>query len=466
MTTLKDALANHEVRLFSCVSISSEREAEMRATSAFLSIVKAVAEYGKTIVKAAGGPVGNIECYTEVELMNLAMTKKSRPDGVICVTRGKKEWKALVEVKVGPNGLAQEQFDRYHILAKEYDFDALITISNQAAYSNGYPPLKVDLRRVKSTTVLHFSWERLLSEAQLLSWQDGVSDEDQRYMLEEWIRYVNDSAARIVVAPRVGPYWNDLIRAAASDQLISQRQGLEEFVNTWCGFLRIQAFRLRALLGERVDVRYRLEEKKKPELFIKRLISEAMESDRICSSFNIPNTAGDLDLLLDLRSKRIFFDTSIAPPKDKTTKGQLGWIVSQLRKIESAPPELSLIIEWKKRGVLSKVAINGIADNRDALLLDMQKNLIPKEVNVRMFRIQWETKFPRKNAELFTTIGGNLEKYYNDVLEHLVAYAPPAPKISRKESFEVNTAKELPATFTTPNSVNIAPWREQLNEKE
>lgn len=67
--TLKDALKNHEVRLFSSVNIASDREAEMRATSAFLSTIKAVSEFGRTVIKAAGGHVGNIECYTEVELI-------------------------------------------------------------------------------------------------------------------------------------------------------------------------------------------------------------------------------------------------------------------------------------------------------------------------------------------------------------------------------------------------------------
>jgi hypothetical protein len=446
------------------VSISSDREAEMRATSAFLSIVKAVAEFGRTIVKAAKGPAGVIACYTEVELDDSTKTKKSRPDGVIYVTRGKKEWKALVEVKVGTNGLNQEQFDRYHNLAREYGFDALITISNQAALLNGFPPLKVDLRRAKSIPVLHFSWERLLSEAQLLSWQSGVSDEDQQYMLDEWIRYVNDSGARIVVAPKVGGYWKDLLSAAASDQLSANRIGLEEFVNTWCGFLRIQAFRLRALLGERVEVRYRADEKKKPELYIKRLVSEATTSNKIFSLLNISHTAGDLELMLDLRSRRIFFEVDVTPPSDKTTRGQIGWIVNQLKRVESAPQEQSLIVVWKKRGVMSKAPIAGIAENRDALLLDMEKNLIPKEIDIRMFKIQWETKIPRKNADLFTAIGGNLEKFYSDVVENLSAYVPPAPKLSRKEGPEITPANEASPPPMTPHQVTISPWRDQPKE--
>lgn len=461
MKSLKDALTDHEVRLFSGVSIASDREAEMRATSAFLSIVKAVSEFGRAIVKASDGPAGAVECYTEVELTNALKTKKSRPDGVILVTRGKKEWKALVEVKVDSNGLSQEQFDRYHNLAKEYGFDALITISNQAALPNGFPPLKVDLRRAKKTPVFHFSWERLLSEAQLLSWQSGVSDSDQQYMLEEWIRYVNDPGARIIVAPKVGAYWNDLLSGAASDQLSTNKQGLEEFVGTWCGFLRIQSFRLRALLGEKVEVRYKGDEKKKPEKYTNRLVSETIETKKVNSSLIIPHTAGDLEVAIDLRSRRIFFEVQVSPPEDKTTKGQLSWIVSQLKKVESAPQEQSLIVEWKKRGVMSKAPIAGISDNREALLIDMEKNLIPKEIEIRRFRVQWETRLPRKKADLFATIGGNLEGFYTNVVRKLTVYIPPTPKISRKVQPE-STSTESSTKTISAHPVKLASWWSQL----
>lgn len=457
MTTLKNALNEHEVRLFPSVSINSDKEAEMRATSAFLSVIKAVSEFGKAIIKEATGPSGSIECFTEVELTNAAKTKKSRPDGVIVVRRGKKEWKALVEVKVGSNGLSQEQFDRYQNLAKEYDLDALITISNQAALSNGFPPLKVDLRKVKKIPVFHFSWERLLSEAQMLSWQSGVSDIDQKYILDEWIRYVNDPGARIIIAPRVGAYWNELLSGAASDQILANKKGLEEFVDTWCGFLRIQAFRLRALLAEKVEVRYRGEEKKKPEAYTRRLVSEAVESNKIASSLVIPHTAGDLAVTIDLRSRRVFYEVEISPPRDKRTKGQLGWIVNQLRKIEESPSDSCLIVDWKKKGVLSRALIKGIDENRESLLLDLEKNLIPKELDIRTFKIQWATRLPRKKTDLFTSIGGNLETFYKSVVQNLTVYVQPTPKISEKKQPTPVPAASQPVV-QSPTPINISSW--------
>jgi len=224
-------------------------------------MVKAVSEFGKQFLKAGGGPAGRVECYTEVTFKNKAKKTELRPDGVIIVTRGKKEWKALVEVKIGTNELNQDQFDSYHMLARDEGFDALITISNQVAHSNGLPPIKVDKRRLNKVSVAHFSWERLLSEAQYLSLQSKVADEDQQYMLSEWIRYVNDKNSKIIVAPQVGKNWEKILSAASADRLKTVSSDVDDFAKVWAGFLRVQAFRLRARLGEQVEVRLKPTEK-------------------------------------------------------------------------------------------------------------------------------------------------------------------------------------------------------------
>ena len=173
-----DTVKAHAVRLFPSVRISSPREAELRATASLLAMVRAVSEFGRSLVKTADGPSGRIECYTEVSFSGRGPdgSKSIRPDGVVRAVRGKTAWKALVEVKVGDNPLEQEQFDAYHKLAKDLEFDAVITISNQAALSNGLPPLSVDGRRLRSVPVVHFSWERLLSEARMLSRKKEVDE--------------------------------------------------------------------------------------------------------------------------------------------------------------------------------------------------------------------------------------------------------------------------------------------------
>ena len=125
-------LSGREVRLFPSQHIKSDREAELRATASFLAVTCAVSEFGRAVVSLAGGPKGRTRSYTEVPFITQTGPKscEDRPDGILRSTFGKRDWMALVEVKVGNNSLEQEQFERYHTLANDHQIDALITISS------------------------------------------------------------------------------------------------------------------------------------------------------------------------------------------------------------------------------------------------------------------------------------------------------------------------------------------------
>ena len=155
----EEILESRKVRLFPSHHIKSDREAELRAAASFLAVTRAVSEFGRSVVSMIGGPKGRLECYAEVPFKT-SDGVVDRPDGLIQVRRGKKEWRSLVEVKVGDNPLDQNQFDRYLRLAGNENISALLTINNQAALPSGLPPaIHVDGRRFRSLSVVHLSWE-------------------------------------------------------------------------------------------------------------------------------------------------------------------------------------------------------------------------------------------------------------------------------------------------------------------
>ena len=141
-----------------------QEEQETRATSVLLAVMPVVADFGHALLRELNAPKGQISTFTEVRLKDSA-GKTHIPDGAIRVDRGKTHWSCLVEVKTGRAALKSEQVERYLEIAREHDFDALLTISNQIRSDPEALPYDVDKRKVGKLDVRHISWWRILTEA-------------------------------------------------------------------------------------------------------------------------------------------------------------------------------------------------------------------------------------------------------------------------------------------------------------
>src|SRR5262249_23772024 len=161
-------------RLIPTSGINGAEEQETRATSALLAVMPVVRDFASTLLRPAGAIAGGIETFIEVPLKSLD-GKAMRPDGLIRVTKGQRQWTALVEVKTGNNDLAREQVEMYLDIARENEFDAVITISNQIAAAAGVHPVDVDKRKIRKVVLHHVSWAEVLSAAVLQRVHSGVS---------------------------------------------------------------------------------------------------------------------------------------------------------------------------------------------------------------------------------------------------------------------------------------------------
>src|SRR3546814_7334165 len=90
---------------------------------------------------------------------DLAGKNASRPDGLVQVSFGKSTWTALVEVKTGTATLDAEQINGYWDIAREQNFDAVVTISNEIAPSKeAHPTDGLKVRANSRVKVHHYSW--------------------------------------------------------------------------------------------------------------------------------------------------------------------------------------------------------------------------------------------------------------------------------------------------------------------
>ena len=78
-----------EARLIPTSGINGADEQERRATSALLTVMTSVREFGRGLIPPLGAPAGTITTFVEVPFM--LGYKRVYPDGLIRVSRGQKD---------------------------------------------------------------------------------------------------------------------------------------------------------------------------------------------------------------------------------------------------------------------------------------------------------------------------------------------------------------------------------------
>lgn len=207
-----------EARLIPTSGINGQDEAERRATSALLSVMGAVREFGQAMVKPLSAPGGQLATYIEVPFK--LDDRACQPDGVLQASRAGRTWTCLVEVKTGAADLERAQIETYLDVAREQGFDAVLTISNQLAPAPGVHPVDVDKRKLRKVALHHLSWAEVLTVAVQQRVHRGISDPDQAWILGELIRYLEHPRSGALDFSDMGAAWVTVREAVAAEHRV------------------------------------------------------------------------------------------------------------------------------------------------------------------------------------------------------------------------------------------------------
>lgn len=322
-------------RLIPTTGIGGTDEQERRAVSALLAVARAVDEFGRSFTGVAGAPSGKIETFIEphFELGDRTVI----PDGLIRITRGKKTWVALVEVKTGDNSLERGQLEDYLEVAKMNGFDALLTISNQIAPIAGMHPTEVDKRKLRKVQMTHVSWTRILTIAVVEQTHRGVKDPDQAWILGELIRYLENPRSGALPKIDMGSSWVQIRDAARHGTLRANDQGVGEVVQRWDELLRYGALVLGRELGAPVDLVASPQERENSSLRVEALVSTLISTGRLEGTLKIPDVAAPIELFADLRTRQVGATMQISAPREGRPRTKINWL---LRQLKSSPANL------------------------------------------------------------------------------------------------------------------------------
>lgn len=420
-------------RLIPVSGISSEREAEMRATSALLAAIEAVRDLSVEMFSPLGASraqKATVRCYIEVPFKLGSGKSAIRPDGLVQIRYGKSMFTALVEVKTGSAELSADQVNGYWDIARDQRFDAVVTISNQIAPSKDVHPTEgLKVRSNSKVKVHHYSWTAVQSMCEVLKDHHGVEDPEQAWILGELIRYLRHPQSGANPFEDMGPDWVAVRDAARDNSVRRSDASVHDITHRWDQLLRYAALRLEADIGQTVTQQLPSAQRdpvKRSHYLVDRLASEG----QLDGTLRIPNTAGDLELAVDLRARRISASVTASAPEDRGARARCTWLANQL---DDEVDHRTVIEAFPKNARMPTAAtLAEVRDDKDCLL-DEEKREPAKFRIVLSREMGMSRKSGGKAPGFIDSMLGLITDFYGSVVQNLTPWTPSAPKITRSE---------------------------------
>jgi hypothetical protein len=431
-------------RLIPTYGIRSQEEQEKRATSCLLAVMHGVPDFGHALLSDLGAPRSPvINTFGEVRFKG-ADGKTDIPDGAIVCERAGRRWTCLVEVKTGSATLGDDQVGRYLDVAREHDFDGVLTISNAITHSVAESPVAVDGRKLRKTKLWHLSWWRVLTEAVIQSRHRGVSDTDQAWVLRELIHYLSSEASGIAGFEDMGEHWVP-VRSAARDGTL--RQGdptLRDVAERWEQFIEYLCLSFSQELGRGVFCpRGR---KQSTSARVDEVERSLATDGRLEATIRVPDAIGDLRLIADLKARQTTISVDVQAPTEGRPKSRINWLVRQLHE---AWPDLRIEV-WYPHARESVAATLGQARDEPATMLcaaDAKRD--PRSFTVALTRPMGQ-KRGRTEGSFVRETRAQAVTFYRELVQDLKAWQARPPQIRD----ETETPK---SAISSPDALPLMP---------
>ncbi|MDG4820711.1 stress response protein [Asanoa sp. WMMD1127] len=411
-----------EARLIPTSGINGPEEQERRATSALLAVMSAVREFGRALTAPLGAPAGAVQTFIEVPFD--VGGKRFFPDGLIRVTRGQRQWTALLEVKTGTNDLRQEQLEAYLDIAREAGFDALITISNQMPPVPGQHPTPIDKRKLRKVLLHHIPWTEILTAAVMQKEYRGVADPDQAWILGELIRYLEHPRSGAMEFADMGQGWVSVREAVASGTLRPSDPAVPEVASRFDALVRYAGLRLGRRLGAEVVPALSRRELAEPAGRTQALAAQLASTGTMTAALRIPGAAGTLQVMADLRAAKVSCSVEIDAPREGRPTTRVNWLVRQLKNAPETVTVESFAMHARGPGRVDPLRV--VRDDPTRLIADPAKEL-------RAFRVAQVTSAGTKRGvgrgSFIDSVLSAVDDFYEQVLQSLKPWLPSPPRL-------------------------------------
>ena len=432
MKTLDDILASAQpARLIPTVADSRKEE---RIVSILLATLPNVRPFAEQLLERCGQRLSKssvLKTYAEVDFPSADGSSSDRPDGLLCLTTRKTRWTAMLEAKIDNSDIEPEQIYRYADLAKRFQVDAIITLSNQLVPIPTHVPYPLHKRVSNQAGFFHFSWTSILTYAQLILRNKGVLDPQQRFILSEVAQYMDQESSGVRRFERMNSEWRTLVFGIRDGQQFKRTSPeIERTVASWHQEERDICLILSRLIGEQVGIR-RLSRKHQadPTLRLREACDALVSTKRLRATFGIPNAANDLEVAVDLQRRTISCSMKLDAPKDRQrASARINWLRRQLRSVDSDGIIVRAI--WPGRALSTQAMLSDVKVDSKYLEND-RSGIAPNSFEVVMIR-DIGGRFPGRKT-FIEDLEKMVPEFYDKVGQHLRPWTPPPPKIDKRD---------------------------------
>lgn len=429
MDDLPEPLKGGEpARLF---PVLAETSREGRALSVFLSCFAAVDDLARTLLATLGLRLGvrsRVQAFTEVVLDSVPDDAAGRPDGLIVVRTGRREWTALVEAKVRRAKLEADQMEGYLHLAKANGIDALVTISNDFAAVPNHHPVRISQRARRGVDLYHWSWTSILTHAKvLLADTESVADVEQRFLMNELVRFLDHPSTGVMRFDRMDGNWKGLVDSViAGATLQANSDEVTHTVANWHQECRDLALKLMVHVSSSVSIKLPRAYRNDPQ---QRIADDAADLCRwwtLSVEYDIPDAASGMSVEVSLSARSIQVSMTVQAPQDrKSTRARTNWLLRQLR--QSDADDLHLRARYARRSKAPEGRLAAVREDPGALQLP-NGDAVPYAFEVRLVR-DLGARF--SGAKTFVDeLERTVLRFYAEVGQRLRNWQPAPPKMA------------------------------------
>jgi hypothetical protein len=176
---------------------------------------------------------------------------------------------------------------------------------------------------------------------------------------------------------------------------------------------------------------------------------------RLYAGLEVPNIAGPLEVVADLRSRQVIASTRIDAPKEGRSKGRVSWLLRQLQKTQE---NVNLEARVARSSASLAASLQAVRENPELLYPQAGKD-------IRQFTLSLTRNMGLKRAagqgSFINSVVDTTKAFYGEVLQNLRAWKAPPPKLKKVPE----EAEELPVELPEPVAEAVEQAAEEMEDR-